>query len=337
MDWSVARPSRRVPVALLLLVAVLCLGAWFLVERRLAAGTSAYYLEATAAARQMQNAMNVIYREKERLGILQDPAHDPNRTGLIGPEVSPLLTTLGQLQSKRTATNPDLAAAITEELLQNGVTQGSPVIVVLSGSFVGANVAVLAALETVQAQPFIINSVGGSMYGAIDPQFTWLDMQQALEESGVVRAWPGVAIPGGYDAIGVGLDEEGMDLIRESAERTGETLLMAESLGELVDEVIERLESRSGAPIQPAMLINVGGSMLGLGNCTAIELPEELVTRRPVPCEGGEPGLVTILSNDGVPVMNVLNLRFLALQLGLPYDPIPLPTPGNNPRVYGWR
>jgi hypothetical protein len=31
----------------------------------------------------------------------------------------------------------------------------------------------------------------------------------------------------------------------------------------------------------------------------------------------------------------VLNLRRLALELGLPFDPMPLPTPGDNPAVYG--
>jgi hypothetical protein len=38
---------------------------------------------------------------------------------------------------------------------------------------------------------------------------------------------------------------------------------------------------------------------------------------------------------DGVPVLHLLNMRSLAAAWGLPYDPIPLPIPGNNKLVYG--
>jgi hypothetical protein len=43
------------------------------------------------------------------------------------------------------------------------------------------------------------------------------------------------------------------------------------------------------------------------------------------------------LSGIGVPVLHVLNMRRLALELGLPFDPVPLPTPGNNKAIYGAR
>ena len=34
-------------------------------------------------------------------------------------------------------------------------------------------------------------------------------------------------------------------------------------------------------------------------------------------------------------MLNVLNMRRLAIEYGLPFDPVPLPIPGNNMAIYG--
>ena len=51
----------------------------------------------------------------------------------------------------------------------------------------------------------------------------------------------------------------------------------------------------------------------------------------------GTPGLVMRLAKDGLPVLQVLNIRRLAVEWGLPFDPVPLPMPGNNKAIYGSR
>ena len=61
------------------------------------------------------------------------------------------------------------------------------------------------------------------------------------------------------------------------------------------------------------------------------------LTAGTVPCTAGEPGLVMRLAASDLPVLHVLNIRELAIAWGLPFDPIPLPVPGNNPMVYGAR
>jgi hypothetical protein len=43
------------------------------------------------------------------------------------------------------------------------------------------------------------------------------------------------------------------------------------------------------------------------------------------------------LSENDVPVLQVLNMRRLAIEWGLPIDPTPLPMPGDNAAVYGSR
>ena len=98
------------------------------------------------------------------MDLLQPQHVDPNGTGLIGPDWSETTTTIGDLPAKRTVTNPDLAAAITRIFLSLDPPPGAAVGLVLSGSFVGANVAAIAAAEAAGLRPVILSSLGASMY-----------------------------------------------------------------------------------------------------------------------------------------------------------------------------
>ena len=50
----------------------------------------------------------------------------------------------------------------------------------------------------------------------------------------------------------------------------------------------------------------------------------------------GTPGLALRLAGDGgAPILHVINIRRMALEMGLPFDPVPLPRPGLSPAVYG--
>ena len=45
-----------------------------------------------------------------------DPALDPNATGIIGDEFTPLTTSLGEVDAKRTSANPAFAAVVARYL-----------------------------------------------------------------------------------------------------------------------------------------------------------------------------------------------------------------------------
>ncbi len=312
--------------------AAISVAAWLVLGPRLASPLGDHYGTALEAARNMQRAMALLAVDKQALGLMQDRELDPNQTGLIGPELTSLVTTYGALGSKRTATNPDLAAAIVGLLARNGITGGDTVLVTLSGSLVGANVAVLVALEALGVTTLVIDSVGGSMYGAVDASYTWLDMHSSLIGSNLLSTGPIFAVMGGYDAIGIGL--EGTDEVRAAAARNDVRLIDADSLAGLVEAARDEISSVVD-PAAISMLINVGGGMLAMGNCLELTGLESVVSYTPVTCREGTPGLITSLSELDIPVMHIINMRFLALELGLPYDPIPLPTPGNNKQVYG--
>jgi poly-gamma-glutamate system protein len=316
----------------LAVAAVVSLGAWVALAAGWSSAAHPRYLEMVEAARTVQRAMQVVRAEKEARGLLQGVDVDPNRTGFVGPEWTPLVTTLGHLPSKRTATNPDLAAALVRAYDRLGLRAGDAVAIVLSGSFPAANVAAVAAAEALGLRPVVIASVGASMYGATDLAFTFLDLYGALVAQGVLRTPVRVATLGGTDGSGGGMDPEGVAAARAAAERRGVELVEAEAVPALVDAVATIVAAAAGGPI--AGVVNVGGAVVGTGACLELFGVVDGTAMAPVRCVGGDPGLVTRYTEAGAVAVHVLNLRFLSLAWGLPYDPVPLPAPGNNVAVY---
>jgi poly-gamma-glutamate system protein len=284
------------------------------------------------SARTALTAQQEIARTKERMGLLQPMHVDPNRSGLIGPDWSEITTTIGDLPAKRTVTNPDLAAAIARILLSLNPPRGAAVGLVLSGSFVGANVSAIAAVEAAGLQPVIVSSLGASMYGATDPAFTWLDMEAAVRKAGIWQARSAAVVLGGESAAAGGLDEVGREMLQAAVRRNGHDPIRALDFDGLKREV--HTELAKAAPSGFVALVNSGGSVLGMGTCLdAYRLPSG-VLRGTFPCRSGITGLIHDLAARGVPVINLLNIKRLALDWGLPFDPVPVPAIGGNTRIY---
>jgi poly-gamma-glutamate system protein len=92
--------------------AVLSLAAFSLVELW-PSGAELRCVDAMVQAGQiMEQAIQAIRDRREKAGARFDPGIDPNRTGLIGPEYTPLTTTVGELEAKRSTTNPNIAGYI---------------------------------------------------------------------------------------------------------------------------------------------------------------------------------------------------------------------------------
>ena len=134
------------------------------------------------AARSMQAASRVLWMERETRGLTPSTQADPNRTGMIGQEYTPITTTIGELAAKRTATNPDFAAALVRQIASLRLARGTPVVIVVSGSFVGGDVAAITATETLGLRPIVIASLSASMWGANEPEFNLIDMLAALRK-----------------------------------------------------------------------------------------------------------------------------------------------------------
>jgi poly-gamma-glutamate system protein len=207
-------------------------------------------------------------------------------------------------------------------------------VIVVSGSFVGGDVAAITATETLGLRPIVIASLSASMWGANELEFNLTDMLATLRERNVIRTRAVAAVLGGGGAIGGSMDADGVAALRRSAALDGVPIVEARPVAAVIDALLTRINATAG-DARPGAVINVGGALIGLGSCReSYEWPPGL-TRKSLPCSDGTPGLAMRLAADGLPVLHIINMRRLALEWGLPFDPTPLPIPGNNTAIYG--
>ena len=96
------------------------------------------------------------------------------------------MTGEGFLSSKQTVLKPNFAALLVNLFLESNIEKGDTIAVAMTGSMPGANIALHAVCVAMNVTPIIISSVGSSDYGAVHPNFTWLDMEEGLFDSGVI-------------------------------------------------------------------------------------------------------------------------------------------------------
>ena len=335
---SIASDAPRVQARLrpmwLALAAAVSIALWLVLEQALQRPIHPQFAEMLMAARSMQAASRVLWMEKDARGLTPSAQADPNRTGMIGQEYTPITTTIGELPAKRTATNPDFAAALVRQIASLQLARGTPVVIVVSGSFVGGDIAAITATETLGLRPIVIASLSASMWGANEPEFNLTDMLASLRERNVIRTRAVAAVLGGGGAIGGSMDADGVAALRRSAARDGVPIVEARPVAAVIDALLTRINA-AAAHARPGAVINVGGALIGLGSCRESYEWSPGLTRRAPPCSDGTPGLAMRLAADGLPVLHIINMRRLALEWGLPFDPTPLPIPGNNTAIYG--
>ncbi|MBU0507859.1 poly-gamma-glutamate system protein [bacterium] len=305
-----------------LLTALVALGA-------LAQTRHPAYDHMVRAAKKVRTAQETLYDRKVELGIA-DSTLDPQRTGVIGVEYSPITTTVGYLKSKRAAANPDFAAHIVRELLDHGVGPDDSVLVNMTGSFPGLNLAVMMALDALDIRSLRFCSVGASSYGANQEEFTWLDMEDILYRDHLLKRRSNFVTLGGTGDVGGGLSDEARDILKEKALELNYPIIKARSLRRQI-----RLRMKYiGDPRRYSLLINVGGNHAMLGN-GGRQLPggwNEPGTQPVHPDSLGEPqGIVFDFLANGVPVLNLLHIEDVARQACLPFDPDTLSPPGVSP------
>ena len=173
---SLARASTPALAGL----AVLSLVLYGYSERSVRPVHAEAYMKKLSAMRLMQRAEQAIAEAKRERGIAIDPRNDPEGFGVIGPQFTLITTDRGAQLAKSLAAHPNFAAAVTHMMLRARVRPGDLVAVGMTGSLPGLNLAVLSACHAIGAEAVIITSVGASMFGATDPELTWLDMETLL-------------------------------------------------------------------------------------------------------------------------------------------------------------
>ena len=283
------------------------------------------------AARLMSRALGVIRALRLERHLPIDVQNDPNGTGIVGDEFTPLTTSLGDVEAKRTCANPAFAALLVRYFQHAGLHRGDVIAVGGSGSFPGLLLATLCASRALDLKPIIVYSVGASMYGANLRGFTFADMLARLRAEGVLPYSLAAVSPGGSDDQGGGtlFDEEGRALTEETA-RLGLPIVGGQSLADSIQRRLRLFESAAaGEPIR--CFVNVGGASANFGDTSAsLSFPNGLVTKTPVLPSEPTRGLIFEFAARGTPVVHLLHVKGLARDNHLPFDPIPLPPVGEG-------
>ncbi len=322
--WLTPRSNKiMVPVALLTLLAL------FWVERGREVVQSPLYDEMLQASEVSGEAARHLKQLRLQRGVFVDHVNDPAETALIGQEYTQITTDRGSLEAKLTSTDPNFAAVAVDMLRELGLKRGSCVAVAVTGSFPALNLSMLAAIETLALRPVLISSMGASNYGANDPYFTWLDMEREVHEQGILRTRSVAASLGGGNDVGRGLSPKGRHLLRLAAERNAVPLLETTPLESSITHRMD-LYREVCHPEPIAAYVNVGGGVASLGHSLNAGLipdgPSLRLPRRNFPARG----VLLRLAEEGVPVVQLSNVRQLRNRYGLDGVDEELPLPGQG-------
>jgi len=307
--------------------------AAFLILRLAVEKPPAVEEEMRRAADLMSRATAAVRACREAGGLSIDPAVDFNLTGLIGLGSSPITTSLGNLEAKRTTTNPDFAALAVFLLDRAGVGRGDAVAVGASGSFPALTAAVLCAAESLGVRALVIGSLGASEWGANDPRFDWLSLAQCLRRSGLLSFETLALSVGGEGDVGRDMSPQGREMLIEEAGSSGLPFLQEPDLAQNVNRRLALYDRAAGAAGIRAF-VNIGGGYANLGTDSEIlKLSPGLASfpRLPPP---ERQGVIFAMAARGVPVIHLLYVKGLCDRFRLPWDPRPLPDPGEGP-LYG--
>jgi poly-gamma-glutamate system protein len=285
--------------------------------------------EMAAASEVMHKGMEVLRECREAEGIPIDQQSDPNRTGLIGLKYSPLTTSLGQLEAKRTTTNPNFAGLVVFLLKEAGVKRGETIAVAASGSFPALTLAVLSASRAMDLRPLVISSLGASQWGANHPRFHWLRMHECLLKARVFN-WEPIAVSlGGDRDRGEDIEMHTRSLLVRDIKESGIFFIAEKNLERNVQLRAALYREQAGKEGIKA-LVNIGGSWPSMGSDPdVLKLKPGLVEVDRIP-PAERRGLIHEMAFRGIPVIHLLYIRGLVRRYGLPWDPIPLPLPGKG-------
>jgi poly-gamma-glutamate system protein len=310
-------------------LALLALMAFLAVEFQKEDVKLKWYDQKLEAANLANNAIDYLKEFRLQKGVFIDAVNDPNGTALIGQDITPITTDRGNIEAKLTATNPNFAAILVEMLKEAGLEKNDVVAVSFTGSLPGLNIAVHAAIQTLDLKPIIITSVGASNWGANDPYYTWLDMEKVLDDAGIFKNKSVAASIGGGLDRGRGLSPEGRQLIVDAIERNKVEFINEEYLERSITRRMEIYNQyRKKSKIKA--FINVGGGIASMGSIENSQfVPSGLSMSLPM-MNYPMRGVLIQMAEENIPIIHLLNINQLAKKYGLPISPTPLPVPGEG-------
>jgi len=320
---------------IIILLAVFLALSYYTLEHTKVLEKDIYYDEKIKASMIMQDALKAIREERINRGIDIDKSMDINATGIIGLEYSPITTTLGSLEAKRTSTNPSFAAVIVDMMKELNLEKGDWIAVNFSGSFPALNIAVLSAAQALELNPIIMSSVGASTYGANIPEFNYIHMEELLYNKGILQSKSIINSLGGSNDMGSDMDEDIRNMILHQLSQYKRNILIEEDLNKNIEKRYDIYQSESKKRIK--CFVNVGGNLVSLGSSgdwndvgSGIIKPG---ANKAIPASG----LIGKFLSQGIPVINIINIKELAVKYDIPIDPYPIPQIGKDKIYYTYK
>ena len=237
---------------------------------------------------------------------------------LIGPQHSIIQTTSGSLISKQSVLNPDFAAMIAEMLMELEIDSSNHVAVSYTGSYPGANLALLSALEALEVKASIISSCSSSEYGATHPDLTWIHMENYLYSSGIISNKSRLAsIGGGFD-LGTQLQARGKKVCESSIYSYKIELL---NIGDPSENINQRIKYFQNEQNDISLFINVGGGIYNTGDSLKRkDTPAGIIYPGDITSAAAGTVIERFLEQD-IPVININHIHILTEWYDLPYPP----------------
>lgn len=278
-----------------------------------------------AAASRMADAEAELLRyvREQDIPIEKD---DLNQTGLIGPEWTELTSSLGLLEAKRTALQPDFAAVMVKYYQEAGLKAGDTICCGMSGSFPGLCLAAVCAANQMDVNIRVIASYGSSMYGATRLELPIVRILDIPRQAGIIdyellAVSPGNDLDQGNSILFPGSRE----MIFALAEEDGLLMIDEPDIPASIQKRLELFGTKADC------FVNVGGASANMGSSPyTLTFPNGLVTDPPRIPQDADRGLTFEYAARGIPVIHLLNVRGLAEDNGLPFDPVPLTKPGET-------
>lgn len=308
------RRHGRVSRWLLLVLAVVCIGAYAVQAHSARYRRARFYEQKLEAARLAKRAFGVVAGFQGELGIPIDTVNDPNASGLVGLQYSQLTYGRSDLSDALATTNPNFSAAIYELLYRAGARRGDTVGVSWDGTYPALNIQVLAVLATMEVPAVIITSQSSGMWGANYPGMTWLDIERVLRGAGLWDYRSRFCTLGGEGDDGRGLSPEGRAELAAAAESVGVECFVPDFLAQAVER---RLAAFRGC----RAIVSVGRVSADIGDPFG-QVPSRLLLRQTARIP--ETGVIAAALAKRVPVVFLGNPSRVAQDYGLPVVPVPM-------------
>ena len=325
------KPSKY-PTKALVFIAIVSIALYYWVESSRVFQKKKYYKEKIQAARITKRAFSTIEKYKRKNGLMDSTL--TSELSLIGKQITAITTDRGDIETKILSYNPNFAAAFVQMLKDKGLKQGDYIGLSLTGSHPALNIALLAAVQTLKLRHILISSVGSSMWGANQPEFTWLDMEALLRKENIIDIKSTAASYGGDNDCASELTEEGKNLLQQAIERNNITVI---NTGTLEGNIQKRAEIYFGKTQKDSvsekhdakkmkLFVNIGGGVASVGI-----ISQQFLTNENVIARMDTISIFAKLKQENTPIINIDNVREFAKKYGINLVPKNIDIAVNSP------